>query len=340
VAIDPLSGDVWVADSHNNRIQQINAEGAWIATYGGLAPGTGAGQFNLPLAIATDSSANVYVADSHNDRVVKRDAATGTWSVVSLHGATLSAPGAVAVDASGDLYVADSTRVLRVDSTATSEVEAPEGGFDDPGGLWLSGSHLYVSDSGHNRVLRQDLRSQEWTSFGGEGSGAGSFLAPLALAVGPDGGVLYVADQLNNRIERFSMSEPAPGAATTPTAPVLQVAQSPPPTVRRSRPRIRILGHRLRHGSLLLRLRCSEACRVTLSGRLRFGAHAKGVKLRRATRKLRAGVSSKLALKLGRRARRVARLQIARGRRPSARLSILAVGASGERSRRTIRFRL
>jgi hypothetical protein len=198
-----------------------------------------------------------------------------------------------------------------------------------------------VSDTDHNRVLRQDLRSGTWTTFGSEGSGAGSFVAPLGLATSADGGVLYVADQLNNRIERFSMSEQQPPAAGTTSTPSLpQASQSPPPAVRRGRLRIRILGHRLRRGILFVKLRSSEDCRVTLTGKLRFRGRAKGLKLKKARRKLRAGVSFKVALRIKRDERAIVRRQTAKGRRARARLSLLAVGTRGERSRLVIRFRL
>jgi DNA-binding beta-propeller fold protein YncE len=340
VAIDAGRGDIWVTDSHNNRVQRFNAAGTWLATYGGLAAGAGAGQFDLPLGITTDAGGNVYVADSQNDRVVERNAVTGTWATVALHGEALSAPAAVAVDGSGEVYVADSARVLGVSSTATSELSAPEGGFDHPGGLWLNGSYLYVSDSGHNRVLRRDLRSGAWTAFGGEGGGDGSFVAPLGLATDSGGDVLYVADQLNNRVERFSMSDRPPGAVTTSQPPAAAPASQSSPLPRGKRLRIKIVRHRLRRGVVQLTLRCSEACRLTVTGRLRLRGSARRLELRKATRLLRAGVNSKVRLHLTKRARRALRRSSARRRTLSARLSLVAVGRRGARARRTAAFRL
>jgi DNA-binding beta-propeller fold protein YncE len=336
VAIDPVSGNIWVSDSHNNRVQAFGAGGSWLATYGGLGAGTAPGQFDLPLGITTDPSGNVYVADSQNNRVVERDAVTGSWSPVSLHSATLSAPAAVTVDSAGNLYVADSAKVLRVGSTATSEVAAPAGGFDHPGGLWLSGSFLYVSDTGHDRVLQQDLRSGSWTTFGSEGSGAGSFVAPLGLGTSANGDVLYVADQLNNRIERFSMSDQPPRAATAASpAP----ASSPaPPVLRAKRLRIKILRHRLRGHVVQLTLRCSEACRVTVTGSLRARGSARSPRFRRATRRLRAGIGSIVRLHPTKGARQL--LLRSSARALSARVSVLAVGSGGTRSRRRAAFRL
>jgi len=72
---DP-SGNLYVADRYNNRIQELPAGKAgtvaanWI-TIGGTASGSGPGQFSLPTDVKTDSQGNVYVADSQNNRIVK-----------------------------------------------------------------------------------------------------------------------------------------------------------------------------------------------------------------------------------------------------------------------------
>src|SRR5213079_1725546 len=147
--------------------------------------------------------------------VQRRDAAMGSWSDVAGAG-TLAGPVAVAADA-GALYVADGDRVLRVSAAATSAVAPPSGAFAAPGGLALAGPYLYVSDTGHDRVVRQDRRTGEWVSLGGEGNDLGSFLGPLGIAAGAAGDPVYVADQLNDRIERFGV--PPRRAATVAAAP-------------------------------------------------------------------------------------------------------------------------
>ena len=68
LAIDG-SGNVYVADSSNNRIQKFAADGAFLAAWGSY--GTGNGQFAGPTGVATDSSGHVYVADQNNDRIQK-----------------------------------------------------------------------------------------------------------------------------------------------------------------------------------------------------------------------------------------------------------------------------
>ena len=61
VAVDS-SGNVYVADNGNNRIQKFNSNGKFITKWGSY--GTADGQFSSPIGVAVDSSGNVYVADS------------------------------------------------------------------------------------------------------------------------------------------------------------------------------------------------------------------------------------------------------------------------------------
>src|SRR5262245_13883194 len=63
------SGNVYVADYGNDRVQKFSSSGSFLTKWG--TSGSGDGQFSGPAAIATDSSNNVYVSDSGNDRVQK-----------------------------------------------------------------------------------------------------------------------------------------------------------------------------------------------------------------------------------------------------------------------------
>ena len=64
-----LSGNIYVADTENHRIQKFNNAGAFITTWGSY--GNSQYQFNAPVAIAVDRSFNIYVVDKNNNRVVK-----------------------------------------------------------------------------------------------------------------------------------------------------------------------------------------------------------------------------------------------------------------------------
>ena len=68
IAVDS-SGNVYVVDTGNDRVQKFDSNGTFIRTLG--SNGTGNGQFSSPESIAVDSSGNVYVVDTFNYRVQK-----------------------------------------------------------------------------------------------------------------------------------------------------------------------------------------------------------------------------------------------------------------------------
>lgn len=79
-----------------------------------------------------------------------------------------------------------------------------------PGGLAASERHLYVADTGHNRVLECTLDGRILRQFGSGsggfidgGSNEASFLAPRGLALWKD--ALYVADTGNHALRRVSL---------------------------------------------------------------------------------------------------------------------------------------
>ena len=68
IAIDP-SGNIYVADSDNNRIEEFNRDGVYLGQFGSF--GSGNGQFNGPVGIAFGAGGKIYVTDVGNNRVQK-----------------------------------------------------------------------------------------------------------------------------------------------------------------------------------------------------------------------------------------------------------------------------
>ena len=102
------AGDMYVADTDNNRIVELSPAGAVLAQWG--SRGNGDGRFHAPTGIALDAAGNVYVVDSENNRVEVFDPNghfLEKWGERGIGPGEFSQPTAIAVDCDGDVYVAD-----------------------------------------------------------------------------------------------------------------------------------------------------------------------------------------------------------------------------------------
>ena len=76
VGIDS-SGNVYVVDTDNYRVQKFDSNGKFITMWG--SKGSGEGQFIHPHGIDVDSSGNVYVADQDKDSsIIQKFMSVGT----------------------------------------------------------------------------------------------------------------------------------------------------------------------------------------------------------------------------------------------------------------------
>jgi tripartite motif-containing protein 71 len=211
LAIDvDSSGNVYVVDSGNNRVQKFDSKGTFITKWG--TNGTGNGQFSSPEGIAVDSSGNVYVADTFNYRVQKFDnkgTFISTWGTPGTDNGQFNSPVGVKVDSSGNVYVVDSTdnNVQKFDSKGTFITKwgtngTGNGQFRSPEDIAVDSSgNVYVTDYGNNRVQKFDSKGTFITKWGTNGTGNGQFYYPLAVDVGSSGNV-YVTDG-NYRVQKF-----------------------------------------------------------------------------------------------------------------------------------------
>ncbi len=69
-------GNIYVADSGNNRVEKFNKDGVYQSQFG--SPGSGDGQFDYPVGIAFGAGGTIYVTDVGNNRVEQFDS-NGTY---------------------------------------------------------------------------------------------------------------------------------------------------------------------------------------------------------------------------------------------------------------------
>ena len=180
-----IAGNVYIADSDNQRIQKFDNEGNFVMAWGwgvdtGAAAfeictsncqagisGSGDGQFSSPRDVLIDEFWNVYVVDTGNNRIQKFNSSGNYVSQWGSFG-------------NGD------------------------GQFNQPTGIAVSDGveFFYVVDSGNNRVQKFNsffVYQSQWGSFGGLD---GEFNTPKQIGVDSSGNV-YVTDHLNYRVQKF-----------------------------------------------------------------------------------------------------------------------------------------
>jgi RHS repeat-associated protein len=209
-------GNLYIADSTNNRIREVSASGT-ISTVAGNGTGGFAGdggaatsaELYNPVGMAFDSAGNLYIADQYTSHI-RKVTPSGTISTVAGGGmngfigdggpatsAALRWPMGVAVDASGNIYIADNiNRRVRKVTASTGYISTIAG----------NGTQGYSGDGG--------------AATSAELSG------PAGLAVDTLGNV-YFADGPNARIRAVSLITTTPTITwPTPSAIALGTALS------------------------------------------------------------------------------------------------------------------
>jgi sugar lactone lactonase YvrE len=284
-------GNLYVADTGNNRVRKISPDGNVSTLAGDGESGFRDGpasqaEFDAPVGVAVDAQGNVYVADTYNDRVrvvtkdgvVKTIAGAGSPGYAdgdALSAALFDTPCAVAAGDAGEVYVADTgnNRLRKItkdgqvttlpvftppaapspantQSDDTQKVNAPPadapvgdtesaGPTDNrnpaansaaafelskPAGLALTrDGFLYVTELDRARVVQvaPDGTARRVAGLGpgfadGDGETAARFNQPAGISIAPDGSLL-VADSANYLVRRVSPTEQHDGDAQ-PTA--------------------------------------------------------------------------------------------------------------------------
>jgi uncharacterized protein (TIGR03437 family) len=241
VALD-ASGDLFIADTTNNRIQEVS--GAIVTTVvgtGGLAASPALAQ---PSGVFVDGSGNLFIADTANHQIrevpaggkVTTIAGGGSYGYYGDGGpatsATLYNPTGVFVDASGNVFVADTFNYVIREFTVGGNITTVAGNnalpagysgdngpaisaqLNNPTGVFGDASgNIFIADSGNNRIRKFTVGGNITTiagngteGFSGDGgpATAAKLYTPTGVFVDAYGNV-FIADTTNNRVREFTV---------------------------------------------------------------------------------------------------------------------------------------
>ena len=160
ITVHPTTGQIFVADTNNHRIQVLNQDLTYSHNFG--KKGSSPEQLNQPWDVTFDNEGYLYVADFSN-HCIKKFTSTGQYiSRFSSEGSNL-------------------------------------GQITNPTSIIIDNNLLYVSEYGNNRTSIFNTNGRFIHSFGKYGSGEGEFNSPCGITVDSLGN-LYVSDTGNNRL--------------------------------------------------------------------------------------------------------------------------------------------
>ena len=169
-------GSLYVTEIEKHEVRRYHrGETNGIVVAGGNGQGAALNQLNFPVYVCVDGEHAVYVSDNKNHRVMK-------WVKGAQEGIVV-AGGRGQGNNLTQLYY---PRGVRVDATG----------------------NVYVAEYYNHRVMRWSRGATQGTLVvGGNGAGGGranQFNGPIGLSFDRHGH-LYVADQVNDRVQRFSL---------------------------------------------------------------------------------------------------------------------------------------
>ena len=214
VALDS-AGDLYIADSGNNRIRKVIAvgQGTVVSTVAGTGNGgyratddgaaAASAQLNFPIGVALDRAGNLYIGDTFNHRIRKVD----TAGVITT----------IAGDGMGS-FSGDGGRA------AAAQVNTPYGVAADGSG------NIYIADRGNQRIRKIDAVGIMTTvagtgtgDFSGDGGAAAEAQLNAPFDVAADrAGNLYIGDAANHRIRKVTFPPPLAPAPEQPPAVLSQ----------------------------------------------------------------------------------------------------------------------
>jgi sugar lactone lactonase YvrE len=207
------AGNVYVADTGNNRIRKITSAGVVTTLAGGLTGttgtfadgiGTNAG-FSNPIGLTVDYIGNIYVADTNNNLIRKL---TGPIIAPTVYDANifLDTTNPYKISTIGEVStIAGSGTATYLDGTGTNV------GFNTPTGIFIDSlGNMYIAEFVNNRIRKITSAGVVTTIAGSGATGSidatgtnATFNNPYGITIDYAGNI-YVVDSANNRIRKIT----------------------------------------------------------------------------------------------------------------------------------------
>jgi DNA-binding beta-propeller fold protein YncE len=229
------NGDIYLADSWNNRIRRLSTDGS-VSTFagtgkkgfggdGGLAADA---EFSTPIQIALDPAGkHLFIADIDNKRIRRIDLDTQVVTTVAGTGkggvphdgaiaveSPLTDPRAVVPTADGGFYILERNgNALRLVDVAGKIRTLVTGTLNGPKHACLDrDGSVIIADAENNVIRRFDPKSNALTRIAGSGKKGASLTddaltselsRPHGVTIAPDGAVI-ITDSYNDRVLRLN----------------------------------------------------------------------------------------------------------------------------------------
>ena len=204
------SGNIYIGDNRNQRIQIYNSSGTYINTFNS---GSGNLNFNFVDGVAIDASNNIYISNDNTQEIFKYNSSFNYVTEISHNGVIdLASNGSNIYASHFNTYTANTynTSLSLTSSFGTGNPETSNAGFLFPLGIAVDASgNIYVVDVYNHRVQVISSAGAYITTIGVSGvSGSDNshFQTPHSVAIDPTNGNILVADTLNYRIQIFDSS--------------------------------------------------------------------------------------------------------------------------------------
>lgn len=194
------TGNLYIADTGNNRIMKLTSGGAYTAHVGSLTAPRGI-TYDARidgLWTITQTTGSVVTLRAYSTALVAGSTSAQSGSDHGHLASPTTPPNVSPVFA----VIPASDRVYRLQSGLLTISTAPH--VDAPYGIAADDEHFYLSSPGDDIIAKFTHAGAFVTAWGGTGSGDGQLDTPRGLAIHPTTGFVYVADTGNDRICAFT----------------------------------------------------------------------------------------------------------------------------------------